>query len=74
VRKRFDEVKLWVDAATLLPVRIDYAGKDGDQREIRLLNTRLNPDLAAGIYNVAIPADVPITSGFSGLDVSVRAH
>jgi outer membrane lipoprotein-sorting protein len=74
VRKRFDEVKLWVDAATLLPVRIDYAGKDGNQREIRLLNTRLNPDLAAGIYNVAIPADVPITSGFSGLDVSVRAH
>jgi outer membrane lipoprotein-sorting protein len=74
VRKRFDEVRLWVDATTLLPMRIDYVGKDGDEREIRLLNTRLNPDLAVGLYNVAIPADVPITSGFSGLDVSVRAH
>jgi outer membrane lipoprotein-sorting protein len=74
VRKRFGEVKLWVDAVTLLPTRIDYAGKDGDEREIRLLNTRLNPDLATGLYNVAIPEGVPITSGFSGLDVSVRAH
>jgi len=74
VRKRFDEVRLWVDATTLLPVRIDYVGKDGNEREIRLVNTRLNPDLAAGLYTVTIPADVPITSGFSGLDVSVRAH
>ena len=74
VRKRFDEVRLWVDATTLLPTRIDYVGRDGDEREIRLLNTRLNPDLAVGLYNVTIPADVPITSGFSGLDVSVRAH
>ena len=74
VRKRFDEVRLWVDATTLLPTRIDYFGKDGNEREIRLVNTRLNPDLAAGLYNVTIPAGVPITSGFSGLDVSVRAH
>jgi len=74
VRKRFDEVRLWVDATSLLPVRIEYVGKDGNEREIRLLNTRFNPDLAAGLYDVAIPADVPITNGFSGLDVSVRAH
>jgi outer membrane lipoprotein-sorting protein len=74
VRKRFDEVRLWVDSTTLLPVRIDYVGKDGNEREIRLLNTRLNPDLAAGLYNVTIPAGVPITSGVSGLDDAVRAH
>jgi outer membrane lipoprotein-sorting protein len=74
VRKRFDEVRLWVDATSLLPVRIEYVGKDGNEREIRLLNTRFNPDLAAGLYDVAIPDGVPITSGFSGLDISVRAH
>ena len=74
VRKNVDEVKLWVDESTLLPVRIDYVGKDGNSREIRFLNTRLNPDLAAGLYNVKIPPGVPITNGFSGLDVSVRAH
>jgi outer membrane lipoprotein-sorting protein len=74
VRRNVDQVRLWVDVSTLLPVRIDYAGKDGNEREIRFLNTRLNPDLAAGLYNVDIPAGVPITNGFSGLEVSVRAH
>ena len=74
VRRNVEEVKLWVDAGTLLPVRIDYVGKDGNAREIRFANTRLNPDLAAGLYNVKIPPGVPITNGFSGLDVSLRAH
>jgi outer membrane lipoprotein-sorting protein len=74
VRRNVDEVKLWVDASSLLPVRIDYVGRDGNETELRFLNTRLNPDLAAGLYNVKIPAGVPITNGFSGLDVSVRAH
>jgi outer membrane lipoprotein-sorting protein len=74
VRKRFDEVRLWVDPTSLLPVRIEYVGKDGNEREIRLLNTRFNPDLAAGLYDVAIPDGVPITSGFSGLDISMRAR
>ena len=36
----------------------------GNRREIRFLNTRLNPDLAAGLYDVKIPAGVPITNGF----------
>ena len=74
VRKSVEEVRLWVDESTLLPVRIDYAGKDGNAREIRFVNTRLNPDLAAGLYNVKIPPGVPITNGFSGLDVSMRTH
>ena len=74
VRRNVDEVRLWVDASSLLPVRIDYVGRDGNERELRFLNTRLNPDLAAGLYNVKIPAGVPITNGFSGLDVSSRAH
>ncbi len=74
VRKRIDAVRLWVDTKTLLPVRIEYAGKDGNEREIRLMNTRFNPDLAGSLYDVAIPEGVPITNGFSGLDVSVRAH
>jgi len=74
VKKNLDEVKLWVDVSTLLPVRIDYVGKDGAEREIRFVTTRLNPDLAAGLYQVKIPAGVPITNGFSGLDAAARAH
>ena len=74
VRRNISEVRLWVDAANLLPARMEYVGKDGNEREIRFLNTRLNPDLAAGLYNVKIPAGVPITNGFSGLDVTARTH
>jgi outer membrane lipoprotein-sorting protein len=74
VKKRFDEVRLFVDTGSLLPVKIEYFGKDGNQREIRLVDTRVNPDLAAGLYDVTIPAGVPISTGFSGLDTAVRAH
>jgi outer membrane lipoprotein-sorting protein len=74
VKKSVEEVKLWVDVASLLPRRIEYFGKDGARREIRFVNTHLNPDLAAGLYNVKIPADVPISNGFSGLDATARAH
>lgn len=74
VRKNLDEVKLWVDTTTLLPQRIDYMGKDGNERQIRFVNTRLNPELAAGMYKVDIPSDVPVTEGFSGFDVQSRTH
>jgi len=74
VRKNVEEVKLWVDAGTLLPQRIDYVGKDGNERVIRFMNTRLNPDLAAGMYKLDIPSDVPVSEGFSGFDVQSRAH
>jgi outer membrane lipoprotein carrier protein len=74
VKKSVDEVKLWVDTTTLLPQRIDYMGKDGNERQIRFVNTRLNPELAAGLYKVDIPSDVPVTEGFSGFDVQSRTH
>jgi outer membrane lipoprotein-sorting protein len=74
VKKNVEEVKLWVDAATLLPQRIDYVGKDGNERQIRFENTRLNPDLAAGMYSVKIPSDVRVSEGFSGFDVQTRSH
>jgi outer membrane lipoprotein-sorting protein len=74
VKKNVEEVKLWVDATTLLPQRIDYVGKDGNERQIRFVNTRLNPDLAAGMYSVQIPSDVHVSEGFSGFDVQTRSH
>jgi outer membrane lipoprotein-sorting protein len=74
VKKNVEEVKLWVDVGTLLPQRIDYVGKDGNERVIRFMNTRLNPDLATGMYKLDIPSDVPVSEGFSGFDVHSRAH
>jgi len=67
MKRNVDQVKLWVDAEKLLPVRVEYRGKDGNLRTIRFSDTRLNPDLAAGLYDVKIPAEFEVTKGFSGL-------
>lgn len=75
VKRNVEAVKLWIDERQLLPTRIDYVGKDGSGREIRFINTRLNPDLAVGLYEMRIPSDVPVTNGFSGFDASSsRTH
>lgn len=67
IKRNVEQVKLWVDTETLLPVRVEYRGKDGNLRTIRFAETRLNPDLAAGLYDVKIPAEFEVTKGFSGL-------
>lgn len=67
VKKRVDEVLFWLDAKTYLPTRMEYRAKDGTGRTIEFQNIQLNPDLAAGLYDVELPDDVTITNGFSGL-------
>jgi len=66
VKKRVEEVRMWVDDQTLLPVRVQYLGKDGYTRVIRFRNLKLNPAIAAGVYTVQIPPDFKVTTGFSG--------
>lgn len=66
VKKRVEEVKLWVDSTTYLPERIQYAGKDGYTRVIRFQNLKLNPEIRPGTYTVQIPPNFKVTTGFSG--------
>ena len=67
VKKRVDEVLFWLDAKTFLPKRVEYKSTDGTGRTIEFSSIQLNPDLAAGLYNVDLPEDVTVTDGFSGL-------
>jgi outer membrane lipoprotein carrier protein len=67
VRKRIPEVRFWLDAETYLPSKVEYRSKSGNARTIEFQEIRLNPDLAASMYHVDIPADVEVSSGFSGL-------
>lgn len=66
-RKRVAEVRFWVDASTFLPVKVEYQGKSGSSRVVEFKEIRLNPDLAANLYSMQIPADVTITTGFGGM-------
>ncbi len=68
VRKHIELVRFWVNASTYLPVRIELSGKDGYVREIQFRDVQVNPDLAAGLYDIVIPPDFTITSGTTGLE------
>lgn len=67
VRKHMEEVRFWIDRQTYLPVRVEYASKSGNRRTIEFEHMAVNPELAANLYQVEIPADVEIKKGFSAL-------
>jgi outer membrane lipoprotein-sorting protein len=68
VKKRMQSVRLWVDSSTFLPVKIEYVSNSGNTRSIQFHKLQLNPDLSAGLYNLAIPSDVTVTTGFGGIN------
>jgi outer membrane lipoprotein-sorting protein len=68
VRKHIEQVRFWVNATTYIPVKIELGGKDGYVRVIQFRDVQVNPDLAAGLYNIEIPAGVKVTSGTTGLE------
>jgi outer membrane lipoprotein-sorting protein len=69
VRKRLvDEVHLWIDKTSYLPVKVEYSSKNGSsKRLIEFDRVELNPDLSASLYTMEIPPGIPITTGFSAL-------
>jgi outer membrane lipoprotein-sorting protein len=67
VRKRIPEVRFWLDSETFLPRKVEYRSTSGNARTVEFQEILLNPDLAASMYHVDIPADVTVSNGFSGL-------
>ncbi|HEX4935795.1 MAG TPA: outer membrane lipoprotein carrier protein LolA [Gemmatimonadaceae bacterium] len=70
MRRSVDEVLLWVDQEKMLPVRLDYHGKDGNLRSIVFRNAQLNPQLSASLYDLDIPEGFEISRGFTALGAS----
>ncbi len=64
-RKRVDDVKFWVDAETLLPVRVEYLGTDGSCRTVEFAGMKLNVELAQSLFHLDLPSDVHVETGFS---------
>ena len=65
VRKHVEDVRLTIDAATYLPVRLDYSTAGGGKEQVSFRNVRVNPDLSASLFRLELPPDVVVTSGFS---------
>lgn len=66
-RKRVEDVRFWLDTTSLLPRRVAYSTTAGHSRVLEFTSVVLNPDLAAGLYEVDLPPDVVVSDGFSGL-------
>jgi outer membrane lipoprotein-sorting protein len=67
VRKRLDEVQMWIDRSSYLPVRIEYGSQKGTTRTLRFEAMQVNPELQASLFRVDIPPGIKITEGFSAL-------
>jgi outer membrane lipoprotein-sorting protein len=67
IKKRIQEVRLWVSRDQGLPVRMQYREPDGDSTTIAFEHVRFNPEIAASVYRIEVPKDVPIRRGFSGM-------
>ncbi len=74
VKKAMESVRLWVDAESMVPRKVAYQAKDGSRREIVFSDARINPDLAASLYEVRIPPDYTVTQGFSGFDLGAQPN
>jgi outer membrane lipoprotein-sorting protein len=68
VKKRMESVRFWVDRDSFLPVKVEYRDQKGNTRVIQFHKMQLNPDLSAGLYNLSLPSDVTVTTGFGGID------
>lgn len=67
VKKRMESVRFWVDRDTFLPIKVEYRDQKGNTRVIQFHKMQLNPDLSAGLYNLSLPSDVTVTTGFGGI-------
>lgn len=73
-KKALESVLFWVDAERMLPRKVAYRAKDGSTREFVFGETRVNPDFSASLYEVRIPPDYTVTSGFSGFDLAAEPN
>jgi len=74
VKKRMQSVRFWVDSESYLPVQVEYRDNSGNTRIVRFVDVQMNPDLAVNHYRIEIPADVTVTTGFSGLQSLASAQ
>ena len=58
IRQYFKSIRLWVEAATGVPLRQQIEEHNGDYLEIDFLKITLNPALGGKTFELALPRDV----------------
>lgn len=60
IAKRIKSMTLWIDRASYLPARLHYVEADGDSTDYTFVNLRLNPELPADRFALALPPSVKV--------------
>lgn len=60
IARHLEELELWIDPETYLPVRLRYAEPDGDMTEYRFSDFEVNADIPASTFEVELPPDVEV--------------
>jgi len=58
IQQYFKSIRLWVDAASGIPLRQQIEEQNGDYLEINFLKISLNPAIKSSVFNLSLPKDV----------------
>lgn len=60
IAKHLDELELWIDPETYLPLRLRYVEPDGDTTEYRFSDFEINTDIPVSTFEIELPAGVEV--------------
>lgn len=69
ISKRLQQMIVWIDAESFLPIRLRYIEPDGDVTEYEFAELKVNDELPQDRFELSIPAEVKIRS----IDLGARA-
>lgn len=67
VRKRLQEIHIWIDQKTSLPRQVVWKTGEGDEILLRMNGVKVNPKVPAETFTINVPADAREMEGFSWL-------
>jgi outer membrane lipoprotein carrier protein len=73
VRERMAEMKIWVDATTHLPRRLQYFETDGDTTLLTFQAMRPNVDVATTRFQLDLPKDVVVSDTFNAFSLGEQS-
>lgn len=60
LEKRIRSITIWIDGESYLTTGFEYVEGDGDLTRFEFSNVEMNPKVTADVFDLDIPADVPI--------------
>ncbi len=66
LEKRLQDVRVWLDEQLMQVKQLEYRETDGDRTQFVFEDIRVNPEISATRYEIALPEDVHVSTTFAG--------